>query len=92
MWVCVGMATKNISITEDAYKILAMRKRENESFSKVIVREMGGRGNAKKLKEFFGVLSKEAGDALESSIKEGRIIHREMHKKRIERLQKEFES
>lgn len=92
MWVCVGMATKNISITENAYKILAMRKGENESFSKVIIREMGKKGNTKNLMEFFGVLSKKSAEAIEKSIEESRKIHREMHKKRVERLQREFES
>lgn len=84
------MATKTISITEDAYKILERNKKENESFSKVIVREMGKKGNVKKLREFFGILSKEAGDALEKSIFESRKLHREMHKKRIARLKTEF--
>lgn len=84
------MATKTISITENAYKILERNKKENESFSKVIVREMGGKGNVKKLREFYGVLSKEAGDALEKSILESRKLHREMHKKRIARLKAEL--
>ncbi len=84
------MATKNISITEEAYRILERNKKENDSFSKVIVREMGKKGNFHKLREFYGILSKEAGDALEKSIIETRKLHREMHKKRIERLRKEF--
>ena len=92
MWVRVGMATKNISITEEAYKILEGNKKDNDSFSKVIVREMGGKGNIKKLREFYGILSEEAGEALEKSILEGRKLHREMHKKRIARLKKEFNS
>ena len=85
------MATKNISITEEAYKILERNKRDSESFSKVIVREIGGKGNVKRLKEFYGILSKEAGDALERSIIEGRRLHREMHKKRVSRLRGDFE-
>lgn len=84
------MATKNISITEEAYKILERNKRENDSFSKVIVREMGKKGNFDKLREFYGVLSKETGDAFEKSIIETRKLHREMHRKRIARLRKEF--
>ncbi len=84
------MATKNISITEEAYKILERNKKDDDSFSKVIVREMGGKGNIKKLREFYGILSKEAGDALKKNISEGRKRHRETHKKRIERLREEF--
>ncbi|MBI2449412.1 antitoxin VapB family protein [Candidatus Pacearchaeota archaeon] len=84
------MATKNISVTEEAYKILERNKKDNESFSKVIVREIGKKGNIKRLREFYGILSKEAGDALEKSILEARKLHREMHKKRINRLKEEF--
>ena len=84
------MATKTISITENAYKILERNKKENESFSKVIVREVGHKGNVKKLREFYGVLSREAGDALEKSINGSRKLHREAHKKRIARLKEEF--
>ena len=88
--ICVGMATKNISITEEAYKILERNKKENDSFSRVIVREMGKKGNFKKLREFYGILSKEAGEALEKSILEGRKLHRKMHEKRIAGSRKEF--
>ncbi len=84
------MATKNISITEEAYRVLERNKKENDSFSKVIVREIGKKSNIEKLKEFSGILSKETGEYLEKSILEGRKIHKEMHKKRIERLRKEF--
>ena len=84
------MATKNISITEEAYKILERNKKDNESFSKVIVREIGSKSNIKKLREFYGILSKEVGDALEKSILEGRKLHREMHKRRVLRLKEEF--
>jgi predicted CopG family antitoxin len=37
------MATKTISIMEDAYRLLAERKKPNESFSEVIRREFGVR-------------------------------------------------
>ncbi|MEK6844211.1 MAG: antitoxin VapB family protein [Nanoarchaeota archaeon] len=84
------MATKNISITEEAYSILERNKKDNESFSKVIVREIGKKGNIGRLKEFYGILSRETGDALEKTILEARKLHREMHKKRIVRLRGEF--
>ena len=83
MWVCVGMATKNISITEEAYRRLANLRKRNESFSEII---MGVTGKRAKLSDFHGILSGKAADALEKSIKESREIHRALHKKRIERL------
>ena len=75
------MATKTISITEDAYERLAALKNENESFSEVI-----GRITLKpKLSDFHGVLSK-----LEKSIKELRKEHSKSHEKRVERIRKEL--
>ena len=81
------MATKNISITEEAYRRLAALRKKNESFSEII---MGVTGKRAKLSDFHGVLSKEAADTLEKSIKGSREMHRMLHKKRIERLKKEF--
>ncbi len=81
------MATKTISITEEAYRRLAsQRQRENESFSEVIVRVTGRH----RLKELHGILSKEAGDELEKSISEGRALHRKMHKERTKKLLEEL--
>ncbi len=54
------MATRNISITDEAYRRLANLKRNNESFSLVINRLTGKHG----LRELFGVLSTWEGDAL----------------------------
>ncbi|MBS3098501.1 antitoxin VapB family protein [Candidatus Woesearchaeota archaeon] len=80
------MATKTISITEDAYERLAALKNENESFSEVI-----GRITLKpKLSDFHGVLSKESADKLEKSIKELRKEHSKSHEKRVERIRKEL--
>ena len=39
------MATKNISIMEDVYRILLQRKRAQESFSDVIRREFSKKGS-----------------------------------------------
>ena len=43
-----------------------------------------------KLRDFYGILSKETGDALEKNIKEARKINRNMHEKRIERVKDMF--
>ena len=82
------MATKNISITEEAYRRLAsLKKRENESFSEVI-----NRVTAKaKLREIFGILKGKAGEEFEKSIIEGRKMHAKLHEKRHKELMKEFE-
>ena len=82
------MATKNISMTEDAYKLLAQRKMMvRESFSEVIVREFGGK---EKLKELFGILKGKKGEEFEKSIMDSRRIHAELRKKRHKRLMEEF--
>jgi predicted CopG family antitoxin len=66
------MATKTISITEEAYERLKSWKKGNESFSDVI-RKIG---KSRKLSSFAGVLSKDAGEYLEKSVREGRKLSR----------------
>ena len=82
------MATKNISITEEAYIRLASLRKRNESFSEIIVNNVIKKS---RLKELYGILSGIRGERLEKSIEEGRRLHREMHKKRTERILKELE-
>ena len=82
------MAIKNISLSEDAYNILAsLRQHEGESFSNVVRRMK----KKVKLSDYFGILSKKSGEALEKSVEESRALHRKQHRNRIERLKKEFE-
>ncbi len=73
------MATKNISITEEAYKILAsLRKREKESFSEVITNNL----QKNRLQEIYGILREKGGEEFEKSILDGRKKHADMRKKR----------
>ena len=81
------MATKNISITEEAYRRLAALRKRNESFSELIMEFAGRRA---KLKDFHGVLSGETADALEEDIKKSRGNYRKLHKIRIAKLRREF--
>ncbi len=80
------MATKTLSITEEAYNRLASLKRANESFSLVIQRITGKH----KLSDIQGILSGKAGKKFEKSIMDGRKIQRELHEKRHKKLMEEF--
>lgn len=76
------MATKTLSITEDAYNRLASLKRANESFSLVIQRITGKH----KLSDIQGILSGKAGEEFEKSIMEGRKLHQKLREERMKRL------
>ena len=82
------MATKSITITEDAYKRLRQSKHDDESFSHVIKRLTG---NAQLIRTLFGVLSKEEGDRLEASIKENRQRWLKEEAKRREQLRRQLD-
>jgi len=73
------MATKTVSITDEAYDILKAKKEEAESFSEVIIRLSG----KKKLASFAGVLSKKTADAIEEEMGKVRYMHRNLHKRRL---------
>lgn len=77
------MATKTISLDEEAYDRLKDRKREGESFSDVVKRLAGERSWS----EVAGILDEEEADALEATIEEGRSRSR----RRSDRLADEID-
>ena len=76
------MATKNISITEEAYLRLASLRRGKESFSEIINRLT----NKRRLLDFAGVLSKESADRIDEHIRERRAALDEERARRRRRL------
>ncbi len=63
------MATKTLTITEDAYGRLAASKEENESFSEVISRITG----KVSLLSIAGILTEKEADDIEKSIRKIRL-------------------
>lgn len=76
------MATKTISLDEEAYERLKSHKREGESFSDVVKRIAGERSWT----EVAGILSEEEAEQLEGILEKGRERSRE----RRERLDSEL--
>ncbi|WP_306059119.1 antitoxin VapB family protein [Natronococcus wangiae] len=67
------MATKTISLDEEAYERLKAQKKEGESFSETVKRLAGERS----WNEVVGILSEEEASDLESAIEEGRTRSKE---------------
>lgn len=74
--------SKSIRLSEEAYERLAAHKREDETFSDVVLRLAGERS----LLELAGILTDEQADALEEAI-EGR---RSRRAEELERISSEF--
>lgn len=66
----VYMATKTLTIMEDAYNMLKASKRENESFSEVIRRIC--KDKKKDLRKHFGVMSNETAEDIYYAIRKSR--------------------
>ncbi len=76
------MATKNISITEEAYVRLAVLRRDRESFSEIIKRIT----HARNIMQFVGILSKSSADALEKTVTRQRARYNKNLKERITKM------
>ena len=76
------MATKTLTITEDAYERLAALKEGNDSFSDVIVKNFPKHS----LLELAGILTHQQADTLRKNIAESRKRSNE----RMDRLAKRF--
>ena len=61
------MAVKTITITEDAYKILAEHKLNEESFSELFRRVFANR-KSKTIHHFFGIIDEKIGDAMQHDL------------------------
>lgn len=78
------MATKTLSITEEAYNRLKVLKNNKESFSDIIMRVTNK--NRKSVSELYGLFPKKEADELERNIKEIRKLNLLKHKKRIREI------
>ncbi|MBU1975018.1 MAG: antitoxin VapB family protein [Nanoarchaeota archaeon] len=76
------MATKTLTITEDAYNLLSSRKGPNESFSDVISRIT----KSTSLRELVGILSDKDAKELKSNIAKTRKQMDKDFEKRMKRF------
>ena len=84
------MATKTITITEDAYRLLAIEKNKDESFSELVKREFGKRG---KISDLYGTLNdvtEREHKMIISGIERSREISRKIEKKEMKLLDTAF--
>lgn len=70
MHACMGTTT--ISLKDEAYRMLASEKREDESFSDVVMRLTGEQRTEEKLEKLAGGLDPELAEAVKDSTEEVR--------------------
>jgi predicted CopG family antitoxin len=74
--------SKSIRLSEEAYERLAAHKRENETFSEVVLRLAGERS----LLELAGILSDDEADALREAVSERRERRVEELEETVDRM------
>lgn len=74
--------SKNVRLSDAAYARLEAHKREDETFSEVVLRLAGERS----LLDLAGILTDEQADALEAAIEQRRERRREALEARAERF------
>lgn len=82
------MAVKTITITEDAYKALADDKKQNESFSEVILRTHSKKGNVESIMKFAGAWSDMSDETAEEIKKHIEAMRSRAGKRRRKELMK----
>ena len=70
MCMCMCMGTKTITIMDEAYGLLLRRKRENESFSEVIIRLVRKKSNIMELAGAWSEMSDKDIEKMKSNIAE----------------------
>ena len=80
------MATKNISLTEEAYRRLRSLGKDHESFSEIVIR-VTSKSN---IDDYVGILSQEAADEIETTISRLRKKNRLSSRVRLQRIVKEL--
>ena len=82
------MATKTISLTEEAYERLKEAKKEGESFSDVVNRITPG----VQLSEYYGVLGEGGSDELKRIVEERRAERDTEHEERVRTITERFDT
>ena len=75
------MVTKTITITKDAYNLLAQHKQQSESFSEEI-RRIFSKKKTKTIADFFGILTHEQGEAMLDDLEKRRTLNIQLQKER----------
>ncbi len=79
------MATKTLTITEDAYTMLKNKKMKDESFSEEITRLLSAK-RKKSLMDFFGILTEEEGEGMLNDLKAIKEMNIKLLKERYKNL------
>jgi predicted CopG family antitoxin len=79
------MVTKTLTITKEAYDLLAENKLKNESFSEEIIRLLSKK-KAKKLSEFSGIISNKEGEEFLRNLEKSKSVEKKNSKKRFDTI------